>query len=71
MVLLAREFTLIFSGIRFEGAISTMMIMSPCIGFLALGSFIGGQIMLPNDLEVEILIISIFGVICNIILNYF
>ena len=45
--------------------------MSPCLGFLALGTFIGGQVMLPNDLEKDILIISIFGVFLNIGLNYF
>ncbi|MBC2851046.1 flippase [Cetobacterium sp. 8H] len=71
MVILAPEFTLLFSGKSFEGAISTMMIMSPCLGFLALGSFIGGQILLPNDLERDILIISIAGVFINIGLNYF
>ena len=38
----------------------------PCLGFLALGTFIGGQVMLPNDLEKDILIISIFGVFLNI-----
>ena len=48
-----------------------MIIMSPCLGFLALGTFIGGQVMLPNDLEKDILIISIFGVFLNIGLNYF
>ncbi|MEG0137145.1 MAG: polysaccharide biosynthesis C-terminal domain-containing protein, partial [Cetobacterium sp.] len=71
MVILAPEFTLLFSGKSFEGAISTMMIMSPCLGFLALGSFIGGQVLLPNDLEKDILIISIAGVFINIGLNYF
>ncbi|MGL4646740.1 MAG: polysaccharide biosynthesis C-terminal domain-containing protein, partial [Cetobacterium sp.] len=71
MMLLAREFTLLFSGPDFKGAIETMIIMSPCLGFLALGTFIGGQVMLPNDLEKDILIISIFGVFLNIGLNYF
>lgn len=71
MVFLAKEFTLIFSGAKFEGAISTMMIMSPCLGFLALGSFIGGQILLPNDMEKVILKISLIGVVLNIALNYF
>lgn len=71
MVQLAREFTLIFSGASFEGAISTMMIMSPCLGFLALGSFLGGQVLLPNDLEKTILRISLAGVVLNIGLNYF
>jgi O-antigen/teichoic acid export membrane protein len=71
MMLLAREFTLLFSGVGFKGSIDTMIIMSPCLGFLALGSFIGGQIMLPNDLEKDILFISIFGVFLNIGLNYF
>lgn len=71
MMLLAREFTLLFSGPDFRGAIETMIIMSPCLGFLALGSFIGGQVMLPNDLEKDILIISVLGVFLNIGLNYF
>lgn len=71
MMLLAREFTLLFSGPDFKGAIETMIIMSPCLVFLALGTFIGGQVMLPNDLEKDILIISIFGVFLNIGLNYF
>lgn len=71
MVQLAREFTLIFSGKSFEGAIITMMIMSPCLGFLALGSFLGGQVLLPNDMEKTILKISLAGVILNIGLNYF
>ncbi len=71
MMILAREFTLLFSGPDFKGAIETMIIMSPCLGFLALGSFIGGQVLLPNDLEKDILIISILGVILNIGLNYF
>lgn len=71
MVILAPEFTLIFSGERFIGSISTMMLMSPCLIFLALGSFIGGQILLPNDLEKDILITSLVGVVINIGLNYF
>ena len=71
MMILAREFTLLFSGPNFKGAIETMIIMSPCLGFLALGTFIGGQVMLPNDLEKDILVISIFGVFLNIGLNYF
>ena len=71
MVILAPEFTILFSGKSFEPAILTMMIMSPCLGFLALGSFIGGQVLLPNDLEKDILIISIVGVFINIGLNYF
>ena len=71
MKVLAREFTLLFSGPDFKGAIETMIIMSPCLGFLALGTFIGGQVMLPNDLEKDILVISIFGVFLNIGLNYF
>ncbi|MCQ8211876.1 flippase [Cetobacterium somerae] len=71
MMILAREFTLLFSGPDFKGAIETMIIMSPCLGFLALGTFVGGQVMLPNDLEKDILLISIFGVFLNIGLNYF
>ncbi|MGL5050215.1 MAG: flippase [Cetobacterium sp.] len=71
MMLLAREFTILFSGESFIGAINTMIIMSPCLVFLAIGSFIGGQIMLPNDMEKRILTISIFGVFLNIGLNYF
>nr|WP_307776176.1 flippase [uncultured Cetobacterium sp.] len=71
MVLLSEEFTLLFSGEKFQGAIVTMQIMSPCLFFLALGSFIGGQILLPNNLEKTILKISLFGVVLNIGLNYF
>ena len=71
MMILAREFTLLFSGPDFKGAIETMIIMSPCLGFLALGTFVGGQVMLPNDLEKDILLISVFGVFLNIGLNYF
>ena len=71
MMILAREFTILFSGPDFKGAIETMIIMSPCLGFLALGTFVGGQVMLPNDLEKDILLISIFGVFLNIGLNYF
>lgn len=71
MILLAKEFTLLFSGEGFKGAIPTMIIMSPSLLFLAIGSFVGGQVMLPNDLEKDILYISIFGVILNIGLNYF
>ncbi|MGL5000666.1 MAG: flippase [Cetobacterium sp.] len=71
MMLLAREFTILFSGEGFIGSINTMIIMSPCLVFLAIGSFIGGQIMLPNDMEKGILTISILGVFLNIGLNYF
>ncbi|MGL5702837.1 MAG: flippase [Cetobacterium sp.] len=71
MMILAREFTLLFSGEGFIGSIETMIIMSPCLVFLAIGTFIGGQVMLPNDLERDILIISIVGVFLNIGLNYF
>ncbi|MGL5052337.1 MAG: flippase [Cetobacterium sp.] len=71
MMLLAREFTILFSGEGFIGSINTMIIMSPCLVFLAIGSFVGGQVMLPNDMEKRILTISIFGVFLNIGLNYF
>lgn len=71
MVILSREFTMLFSGGQYSPAIITMMIISPCLFFVAFGTFIGGQIMLPNDLEREILSISIVGVILNIGLNYF
>lgn len=71
LILLAREFTLLFSGITFEGAIQTMIIISPSLFFVAIGTFIGGQVMLPNDMEKNILLISILGVILNIVLNYF
>ncbi|MGL5175120.1 MAG: flippase [Cetobacterium sp.] len=71
MMILAREFTVLFSGEGFIGSIETMIIMSPCLVFLAIGTFIGGQVMLPNDLERDILIISIAGVFLNIGLNYF
>lgn len=70
LILLAREFTVVFSGTNFEGAIQTMIIISPSLLFLAIGTFIGGQVMLPNDLEKKILIISVFGVFLNIFLNY-
>ncbi|MGL4357716.1 MAG: oligosaccharide flippase family protein, partial [Cetobacterium sp.] len=65
MMILAREFTVLFSGEGFIGSIETMIIMSPCLVFLAIGTFIGGQVMLPNDLERDILIISIAGVFLN------
>lgn len=71
MIFLAKEFTLLFSGKTFEGAIVTMKILSPCLTFVALGSFIGAQILLPNNMEKNILYISICGVILNISLNYF
>ena len=71
MLYLAPEFTLLFSGKDFKGAIITMMIMAPCIGFVAFGTFIGGQILLPNNFERYILKISLAGVLINISLNYF
>ncbi|MGL4867860.1 MAG: oligosaccharide flippase family protein [Cetobacterium sp.] len=71
MMILAKEFTILFSGEGFINSINTMIIMSPCLIFLAIGSFIGGQIMLPNDMEKGILTISILGVFINIGLNYF
>lgn len=71
MIYLAPEFTLLFSGKDFKGAIITMIIMAPCIWFVSIGTFIGGQILLPNDLERYILKVSLAGVVINIGLNYF
>ncbi|SJZ61201.1 Membrane protein involved in the export of O-antigen and teichoic acid [Cetobacterium ceti] len=71
LILLAPELTLLFSGERFRGAIETMQIMTPYLIFVAVGTFMGGQIMLPRDKEKSILYISICGVFINIGLNYF
>lgn len=48
-----------------------MQIMTPYLIFVAVGTFMGGQIMLPRDKEKSILYISICGVFINIGLNYF
>ncbi|MEG0584110.1 MAG: flippase [Cetobacterium sp.] len=71
LIILAPELTILFSGARFEGSILTMQIMTPSLIFLAIGTFMGGQVMLPNDKEREILYISLIGVFINIGLNYF
>lgn len=71
LMLLAPELTLLFSGERFRESIITMQIMTPYLVFVAIGTFMGGQIMLPRDKEKSILYISIVGVLINIGLNYF
>ena len=71
LMVLAPELVVLFSGERFKDAIFTMQVMMPSLVFLAIGTFLGGQVMLPNDKEREILYISILGVVINIGLNYF
>lgn len=69
MIYLSKDIILLIAGEYFIDSTLTMKIISIIIVFLPIGTFFGGQILLPNDKENLIFKIAIIGMICNIFLN--
>lgn len=70
MFYLSKEIVVVISGIKFINSVLTMKIMSFIIIFLPVGTFFGGQILLPNDKENLVFKIAITGMIANVGLNF-
>lgn len=66
---LSKDIILLVSGKEFLEANIIMRIISIIIIIIPIGTFFGGQILLPNEKESIILKISIIGMVLNIILN--
>lgn len=70
MGILAKNFIYLFSGKGYEASVITMIIMVPIVFFIPVGTFFGGQILLPNDKEKLVFKVAVSGMLLNIILNY-
>lgn len=70
MFYLAKDIILVISGDRFIESVLTMKIISFVIIFLPIGTFFGGQILLPNDKESIVFKVAVTGMISNILLNF-
>lgn len=69
LCLVARPVILVFCGINYESAISTMRIINPIIVAISLSSLIGVQIFMPLGKEKITLISVIIGACLNFCLN--
>lgn len=70
MIYLSKDIILLISGDKFIASDLTMKIISLIIVFLPIGSFFGGQILLPNDKENLVFKVAVIGMICNVIFNF-
>lgn len=70
MIFLSKDITLLISGDKFIASNLTMKVISIIIIILPIGTFFGGQILLPNNKENLVFKIAVTGMIFNIILNF-
>lgn len=70
LFLLSDSFIFMFSGKGYESAVLTMKIMTPIIFFIPIGTFFGGQVLLPNDREKMVFKVAISGMAANTTLNF-
>lgn len=70
MIYLSKDIILLISGNKFIASDLTMKIISLIIVFLPIGTFFGGQILLPNDKENLVFKVAITGMICNVTFNF-
>ncbi|MGL5051622.1 MAG: flippase [Fusobacteriaceae bacterium] len=69
MIFLSKDIILLISGEKFLGSNLTMQIISVMIVFLPIGTFFGGQVLLPNDKESLVFKVAVTGMICNVGFN--
>lgn len=69
MIYLSKDIILLISGEKFIGSNLTMKIISTIILFLPIGTFFGGQILLPNDKEKLVFKVAITSMVFNVIFN--
>ncbi|MGL4862885.1 MAG: flippase [Cetobacterium sp.] len=69
IIFLSKDIILLISGDKFIASNLTMKIISVIIIFLPVGTFFGGQLLLPNDKEKLVFKIAITGMSFNIVLN--
>ncbi|MDX8334913.1 flippase [Candidatus Cetobacterium colombiensis] len=70
MIYLSKDIILLISGDKFIDSNLTMKIISAIIIFLPVGTFFGGQLLLPNDKEKLVFKVAITGMIFNVIFNF-
>lgn len=70
IVYLSKDIILLISGDKFITSNLTMKIISAIIIFLPVGTFFGGQVLLPNDKENLVFKVAITGMIFNVIFNF-
>lgn len=70
MIYLSKDIILLISGEKFITSNLAMKIISTIIIFLPVGTFFGGQLLLPNDKENLVFKVAIIGMICNVIFNF-
>ncbi|MGL5621918.1 flippase [Cetobacterium sp.] len=70
MVYLSKDIIVLISGDKFMASNLTMKIISTIIIFLPIGTFFGGQVLLPNDKENLVFKVAVTGMICNVAFNF-
>ena len=69
ITLLSKESMFILGGSEFIPASISLQLMAPTIIFISIGSWLSGQILIPNKLEKQSLKIQLKATIISIILN--
>lgn len=69
MMYLSKDIILLISGEKFIDSNLTMKLISAIVLFLPIGTFFGGQVLLPNDKEKLVFKVAITGMVFNVIFN--
>ena len=70
LVMLSQNIIILFAGQEYVQGTQSLIILAIALGFATLACYYINVIMLPNRMEKEILIATIFSAIVNIVLNF-